>query len=615
MIYNEQQEMNKHYNVAVYNRCSTDDEKQANALDLQAKQSRELCINKGWTVVNQYVEAVSGTTTKGRTEYMQMLEDMKTDKWEVLVIKSLDRLMRNNGDWYKFLDAMATNRKKLFIYMENKFFDMGRDGFLSGIQVAMNAEFSRTLSQKIKNSHKYRQEHKSGLNITCDIYGWTKVAKDKYELNEEEAKYYRIALQLARDGLGFYEIAIKLYNMGARTADGRKIDGTVWKNRCLSERSYGTVILHKTEMNFDIHKREKIPKEEWIYVENALPPIVTKEEWEQARAVIMARSKMDNPNPYTIGKYPFSGKIFCGQCGAKYHRFLSRRRDKDKVAIWKCANAYRNGRNKDKTELACLNENVEEVKLLELVEKTSENYLGNLFGGDDNIIDKCLTLIRQMLNKNNSVKKVDTLKKELSKQKRKKEVLYEKLMNEVIDDENFKKFSKDIEMKIESLETEISLIEVNKSALDINEQRLLKIKETLNNGELIKQAKGKCLLDMIEKIIVNPDSTVTIYYNKYKLLGLVEFINAEKDDKDEYKTTAKYEGHRSLKERTNDEKRRLIEEIKKEGRLSYSQYGKRLGMSKTDVGARIKELFRRGCIHRDDEGKLFVDKDWTDEWL
>ncbi|MDE7399759.1 MAG: recombinase family protein [Oscillospiraceae bacterium] len=614
MLYNEQQEMNRHYKVAIYNRCSTDDEKQANALELQAKQSRELCLNRGWTVINQYVEAVSGTTTKGRTEYMQMLEDMKTDKWEVLVIKSLDRLMRNNGDWYKFLDAMATNRKKLFIYMENKFFDMGRDGFLSGIQVAMNAEFSRNLSAKIKNSHRYRQEHKSGLNITRDIYGWTKVAKDKYELNEEEAKYYRIAMQLAREGLGFYEISIKLYNMGARTADGKKIDGTVWKNRCLSERSYGTVILHKTEMNFDIHKREEVPKEEWVYVENALPPIVTKEEWEQTRAVIMARSKTDNPTPYAIGKYPLSGKIFCGQCGAKYHRFLSRRRDKDKVIIWKCASAYRNGRNKEKTELACLNENVEEKKLLELVEKTSEEYLGNLFGSEDNIIDKCLKLIRQMLNKNNSSKKLDSLKKELRKQENKKDRLYEKLMDGVIDDENFKKYSKDVETKIESLITEISLIKVNSAALDINEQRLLKIKETIESGELIKQAKGKCLLDMIDKITVNPNATITIYYNRYKLLGLVEFINLGSDDKEEYKTTVEYDGHRSLKERTNDEKRRLIEEIRKEGRRSYAQYGKLLGISKIDVGARMKELFNRGCISRNEFGELSVIKDWTDEW-
>lgn len=614
MLYNEKQEMDKRYKVAIYNRCSTDDEKQANALELQAKQSRELCLNRGWTVINQYVEAVSGTTTKGRTEYMQMLEDMKTDKWEVLVIKSLDRLMRNNGDWYKFLDAMATHRKKLFIYMENKFFDMGRDGFLSGIQVAMNAEFSRNLSAKIKNSHRYRQEHKSGTNISRDIYGWKKVAKNKFEINEEEARFYRIAMQLAKEGLGFYEIAIKLYNMGARTKDGKKIDGTVWKKRCLSERSYGTVILHKTEMNFDLHKREDVPKEQWIYYENALPPIVTKEEWEQTRAVIMARSKTDNPTPYAVGKYPLSGKIFCGQCGAKYHRFLSRRRNKDKVIIWKCASAYRNGRNKEKTELACLNENVEEIKLLELVEKTSEEYLGNLFGSEDNIIDKCLKLIRQMLNKNNSSNKLDTLKKELRKQESKKDRLYEKLMEGIIDDENFKKYSKDVEARIDSLKTEISLIKVNSAALGINEQRLIKIKETIESGELIKQAKGKCLIDMIEKITVNPDATITIHYNRYKLLGLVEFINLGSDGKEEYKTTVEYDGHRSLKERTNDEKRRLIEEIKKEGRRTYAQYGRLLGISKIDVGARMKELFNRGCISRNEFGELSVIKDWTDEW-
>ena len=171
-----------------------------------------------------------------------------------------------------------------------------------------------------------------------------------------------------------------------------------------------------------------------------------------------------------------------------------------------------------------------------------------------------------------------------------------------------------METKIENLRTDISLINVNTTALDINEQRLLKIKETIENGELIKQAKGKCLLDMIDKITVNPNAEITIYYNKYKLLGLVEFINLGNDGKEEYKTTVEYDGRRSLKERTNSEKRRLIEEIRKEGRRSYAQYGELLGISKTDVGARMKELFNRGCISRNEFGELSVIKDWTDEW-
>ena len=75
------------------------------------------------------------------------------------------------------------------------------------------------------------------------------------------------------------------------------------------------------------------------------------------------------------------------------------------------------------------------------------------------------------------------------------------------------------------------------------------------------------------------------------------------DDKEEYKLTVKYNGRRNLKERTNDEKRRLIEEIRK-----------LLGISKTDVGARMKELFNRGCIGRNEFRELFVIKDWTDEW-
>ena len=82
--------------VGIYNRCSTQEESQVNALELQAKQSREIAKQLGWMVVYQYIESISGTSTKGRIEYQPMLADLQADKFDVLIIKSLDRLMRSN---------------------------------------------------------------------------------------------------------------------------------------------------------------------------------------------------------------------------------------------------------------------------------------------------------------------------------------------------------------------------------------------------------------------------------------------------------------------------------------------------------------------------------------
>ena len=72
--------------AAIYNRCSTEEEAQVNALEIQASESRELVMAKGWQIIEQYIESESGTSTMKRVEYRRLLEDMETDKFDVIVI-------------------------------------------------------------------------------------------------------------------------------------------------------------------------------------------------------------------------------------------------------------------------------------------------------------------------------------------------------------------------------------------------------------------------------------------------------------------------------------------------------------------------------------------------
>ena len=53
--------------VGIYNRCSTEEEAQKNALAVQAEESREIAQRKGWIIAAQYIESESGTSVKNRT--------------------------------------------------------------------------------------------------------------------------------------------------------------------------------------------------------------------------------------------------------------------------------------------------------------------------------------------------------------------------------------------------------------------------------------------------------------------------------------------------------------------------------------------------------------------
>ena len=108
--------------VGIYNRCSTEEESQRNALAAQAMESREIAEKMGWTIIEQYIESETGTVAYKRSEYQRLLADMEREKFDIVMIKSIDRLMRSAKDWYFFLSRLTENRLKLYIYIEGKYY-------------------------------------------------------------------------------------------------------------------------------------------------------------------------------------------------------------------------------------------------------------------------------------------------------------------------------------------------------------------------------------------------------------------------------------------------------------------------------------------------------------
>ena len=107
------------FRAVIYCRCSTEEESQKEALQSQVQEARECVCNQGWFLVDEYVESKSGTSTKGRSEYNRLFEDLQKDKFDFIVIKSQDRLVRNTKDWYIFVDRLTAARKKLYMYFPN----------------------------------------------------------------------------------------------------------------------------------------------------------------------------------------------------------------------------------------------------------------------------------------------------------------------------------------------------------------------------------------------------------------------------------------------------------------------------------------------------------------
>ena len=127
----------KKLRAVFYARVSTEEEEQLNAIEKQIEENRDVISTKGWILVDEYIDkGITGTQTKKRNEYMRMLDDISKDKFDIIVVKDQSRLQRNTMDWYIFLNEIVQNRKKLYLYLENTFFD-SKDKFIFGIKAMM----------------------------------------------------------------------------------------------------------------------------------------------------------------------------------------------------------------------------------------------------------------------------------------------------------------------------------------------------------------------------------------------------------------------------------------------------------------------------------------------
>ncbi len=495
--------------VGIYNRCSTEEETQANALEIQALESLEIAKEKGWNVVRHYVESQSGTTSYKRSEYQKMLTDMEQDIFDIVMIKSIDRLTRSAKDWYLFLDKLTRCQKQLYLYIDHKFYTT-EDNLLTGIKAILAEDFSRELSKKIKNAHRRRQEKRSGFNITVPMFGWDKIGQDTYALNEQEAEAYRCAFIMAEEGNGFYTIANQMYEKGIRSKRGERISAVQWRNMLYSPRAHGTIVLHTKEYDFETKKKKPVPEKDWIVIEHAIPAIVNREYQERVLQKLQERvgvNSCQNLVKNKKGKHKLSGKVFCLQCGKPYYRRAMSLKN-EKKGVWICSTALKEGKHK------CHCKNICEADILKAIRESCKDYYENCWKQEKQIRDNLRRFFQKTLEEDRSQRVLKRYEKELSKVKKKKHQLFEKMLNGIIEESDFVLWNKKIEEEIEILYIEIDRMKKNKKEyINLNE-RIREIEQKVID-EIYELAIMKLLICQIEKIIVSADGNLQISFYEY----------------------------------------------------------------------------------------------------
>lgn len=598
--------------AVIYCRCSTEEESQKDALAKQAMEAAECVQRHGWLLADSYIESRSGTSTKGRNEYNRLFGDLAQDKFDVVVIKSQDRLMRNTKDWYLFVDRLTSSGKKLYLYIENKFYSAD-DALITGIKAILAEEYSRELSKKMNLAHRNRQEKGGTVLLTSNTYGYQKMPDKSVSVIEEEARIKRRMYELCAAGYGSRTIASILRNDGIVNRKGNPFTDSDIRRMIRNPLNKGTIVMNRKHYDFDTKQTRKVPEEEQFVYDHKIPAIVSEELWERANQEISGRAGTRKKNGIchpgkNPGKYHLSGKLFCGFCGAPYYRTV-RKKGADQVQIheWKCRRYLEAGRERRSHMAAdtgthmgygCDNIHLEEEKLLTLLER---GIAVNSRINRAEIVRNMMELLKSVLPENNLQMELNLEQLSIEKIETQQKLLVGKLLEGVLTDEVYRVKQEELLGKLKESRNRIQELEEKFMYRQTHQERLRVIEQFLTEGNVIEKAETGGILESIGKIIVYPQyMEIVLDTDKAPDLSVKE-PGAEKQAD---RMTISYGNTFQYLEKKKADREKIIDLMRAKPEITAKEIAGKLDISLSGTNYRIKVLKKEGRIRfRGDGGR------------
>ena len=511
----------KKLRAVFYARVSTEEEEQLNAIEKQIEENKEIINQKNWILVDEYIDkGITGTQAKKRNEYIRMLEDIKKDKFDIIVVKDQSRLQRNTMDWYIFLNEIVQNQKKLYLYLENTFFDP-KDKFIFGIKAMMAEEYSRDLSKK-GNAAKKRRQEKGKPIITNRTWGFQNI-NGEILIDEEEAKLVKHIYELFANGFGGRVVARTLREEGIRNRNGKTLSENTIREIVKNPLYKGIAVMNKEHFDFEAKKIIKNPQSEWIYRKGIVPQIVDDALWEKANAQINSRKTVDRTHNVGInkGNTLLSSKIICGECDSKYWR------NKRKQGIyWYCSEGARSGKVREKTGMKCTSLNLKEDELLFVVEQIGNQLIAK--ERKDEVLSNAIHKIYAGLSNANIGECIEDIQTQKEKLSRRKDTLMDLLLDGTIT-------KSDYSCKIDDITKQIGILNEKEIRIQEKKEENSELLERLNKIRTLFQNKAERGIEVplmcshIDQIKVY-ENRLDIYFNFLKEAKFLS-VNYDKTDK------------------------------------------------------------------------------------
>lgn len=282
-------------NAVVYARYSSHNQTEQ-SIEGQLSAARKYAELKEYNIVKEYCDRAKTGTNDNREAFQQMLADCKSHAFTVIIVWKVDRFGRNREE-ITFNKYRAKKQGVRVEYIAENITEGPEGVILESVLEGMAEYYSLQLSQNVKRGHleSAKKYHAIGGRLPL---GYKLGPDNEYLIDPETAPIIRLIFDKYNAGQTMAEIIRYLNDNGYRNRKGALFTKNSLPSILSNERYMGTYLFK------DIIRQE-----------NAIPAIVSKEQFESAQRMKERNRKMPSSR-WSYSKYLLTSKLFCGECGS-----------------------------------------------------------------------------------------------------------------------------------------------------------------------------------------------------------------------------------------------------------------------------------------------------------
>ena len=304
----------------------------------------------------------SGTNMQ-RPAFQRMMRDAEDKRINLIIVKDLSRLGRNYIEVGRLTEETLPRLGCRFVALNDSVDSMLGDNDMMVYRNLFNEFYSKDTSKKVRSVKQSCMKQGKFLGTYAPL-GYMKDPADKHHLiiDEETAPLVRRIFKLRSQGMGQRAISNLLNEEHIPSARVLYYQRKGRENPCrgngLWSKDAVKAILHNEcyignmvqgkagTISYKNHTMVKKPEDQWIRVEGTHEPLVSREDWDNVRALDYRNY---TPHPDSAGEvHLFSNFLKCGDCGFSLRAHIQHRNRKDGVRAsypgYICGNYARSGK-------------------------------------------------------------------------------------------------------------------------------------------------------------------------------------------------------------------------------------------------------------------------------